>query len=278
MNNYAFNVMQKASLCRHFENNVFNLVKNKMINYPVYLSTGQEFIPSSIAEIVNKKNIKPLLFGQHRCHSLYLAFGGNVNKLILELLGDKNGCTYGMGGSLSIHSKNINMFGHDGFLGSNVCIGVGACFSSNKPTIIFMGDSTIEEDHTLASLGWASTRNLPILFIVEDNNYAILTEKKERRNWEASDVAKGFKIESFDITDNPLDIRKHLENKIFKRPLLLNINTNRLTWHVGAGVDEGNKFDRLDHEIKKLGNYAKKENLKIKNKIDNLWKKHLKKL
>ena len=118
---------------------------------------------------------------QHRCHSLYLSFGGNIEKLILELIGNKNGCTYGMGGSLSIHSENINMFGHDGFLGSNVCIGVGACFSSNKPTIIFMGDSTIEEDHTLSSLGWASTRNLPILFVVEDNNYAILTEKKEIR-------------------------------------------------------------------------------------------------
>lgn len=269
--------MQKASLCRHFENNVFHLVKNKKINYPVYLSTGQEYIPSSISQITNNKKIKPLIFGQHRCHSLYLSFGGNIEKLILELIGNKNGCTYGMGGSLSIHSENINMFGHDGFLGSNVCIGVGACFSSNKPTIIFMGDSTIEEDHTLSSLGWASTRNLPILFVVEDNNYAILTEKKERRNWEATEIAKGFKIESFDIPDDPMVVKKVLENRIFKKPLLLNIHTNRLTWHVGAGIDDGNSFDRLEKEIKKLGNKAVKEDILIKNKIDKLWEKNLEK-
>ena len=278
MDNYAFKVFKKASLCRHFENNVFNLVENKQITYPVYLSTGQEYIPSSISQIVKTKKIKPLLFGQHRCHSLYLSFGGNIEKLILELLGKKNGCTYGMGGSLSIHSPQINMFGHDGFLGSNVCIGVGACFSSMKPTIIFMGDSTIEEDHTLASLGWASTRNLPILFVVEDNNYAILTEKKERRNWDASEVAKGFKIESHDISDNPIEIKKILEKKIFTKPLLLNINTNRLTWHVGAGIDEGDKFDRLKQQIRKLGKVAKEEDLKIKSKINKLWQKNLEKL
>jgi len=278
VDNYAFKVFKKASLCRHFENNVFNLVENKQITYPVYLSTGQEYIPSSISQIVKTKKIKPLLFGQHRCHSLYLSFGGNIEKLILELLGKKNGCTYGMGGSLSIHSPQINMFGHDGFLGSNVCIGVGACFSSMKPTIIFMGDSTIEEDHTLASLGWASTRNLPILFVVEDNNYAILTEKKERRNWDASEVAKGFKIESHDISDNPIEIKKILEKKIFTKPLLLNINTNRLTWHVGAGIDEGDKFDRLKQQIRKLGKVAKEEDLKIKSKINKLWQKNLEKL
>ena len=276
MNNYLFNVLRKASLCRHFENNVFELVKDKKIKYPVYLSTGQEYIPSSISEIVKLKKISPLLFGQHRGHSLYLSFGGNIVKLINELMGNKNGCTYGMGGSLSIHSEKINMFGHDGFLGSNVCIGVGACFSSKKPTIIFMGDSTIEEDYTLSSLGWASTKNLPILFVVEDNNYAILTEKKERRNWDASEVARGFKIDSFDIEDNPREIKKVLDKNIFKKPMLVNIHTNRLTWHVGAGIDSGNKFDRLNNEINLLGEIARNENLKIKKKINNLWQKHLK--
>ena len=276
MSNYLFNVLRKASLCRHFENNVFELVKDKKIEYPVYLSTGQEYIPSSISEIVKLKKISPLLFGQHRGHSLYLSFGGNIVKLINELMGNKNGCTYGMGGSLSIHSEKINMFGHDGFLGSNVCIGVGACFSSKKPTIIFMGDSTIEEDYTLSSLGWASTKNLPILFVVEDNNYAILTEKKERRNWDASEVARGFKIDSFDIEDNPREIKKVLDKNIFKKPMLVNIHTNRLTWHVGAGIDSGNKFDRLNNEINLLGEIARNEDLKIKKKIDNLWQKHLK--
>ena len=54
-------------------------------------------------------------------------------------------------------------------MGTQVPIGIGACFSSKKPTIIFLGDAAAEEDYVVGVLGWASTKNLPILFIVEDN-------------------------------------------------------------------------------------------------------------
>ena len=61
-----------------------------------------------------------------------------------------------MGGSLSISSNKINMFGHEGLMGSNACMGVGACFASSKPTIVFLGDASVEEDYVLASLSWAA--------------------------------------------------------------------------------------------------------------------------
>ena len=162
--NYLWNVFKKTSLNRNFELSVFEYVKNKKINLPTYLSAGQETISASVAEICQKNKIKPLIFGQHRCHSIYLSFGGPINKLILELLGNKNGCTYGMGGSASIHCKKINMYGHDGHMGTQVPIGTGACFESGKPTIVFMGDASAEEDYVLGALGWASTKKLPILF------------------------------------------------------------------------------------------------------------------
>ena len=136
---FRLKVFEKASNCRHFEEEVIQHIKSKKINIPTYVSAGQEFIPSTIATICEEKNIKPLIFGQHRCHSIYLSFGGNRVKLIDELLGKKTGCTRGMGGSASIHSKEINMFGHDGLMGSNVPIGVGACYTTKKPTVIFLG-------------------------------------------------------------------------------------------------------------------------------------------
>ena len=268
---YQFETFKKASLCRHFENEVFNRVKNKIIKFPVYLSAGQEYIPSSISEIVSLKKIKPLLFGQHRGHSIYLSFGGDIKKLINELLGKKNGCTYGMGGSLSIHSEKINMYGHDGFMGSNATIGVGACFSSQKPTIIFIGDAAVEEDYVLASLSWVAKKNLPILFVVEDNNFAVLTKKKDRRDWSAKDVAKAFKINSFDVKDDPIEIFKALSKNIFKKPQLINIHTSRLYWHAGAGIDNNKVFDRLSKEIKSIGKKAIEIDNKIKKKVKNLW-------
>ena len=271
INKYQIEILKKASLCRHFENEVFKRVKSKTINFPVYLSAGQEYIPSTISQIVSMKRIKPLLFGQHRAHSIYLSFGGNIKKLINELLGKKNGCTYGMGGSLSIHSEKINMFGHDGFMGSNAPIGVGACFSSKKPTIIFIGDAAVEEDYVLASLSWIAKKKLPILFVVEDNNFAVLTKKEDRRDWSAKDVAKSFKINSFDVKDDPKQIFKALYKNIFKKPQLINIHTNRLYWHAGAGVDNERAFDRLSKEIQKIGKRAIILDNQIKKRVKKLW-------
>ena len=76
-NNFILNVFKKASLCRNFELKVFEQEK-KNIKIPVYLSAGQEFISSTLSTICEQKKIKPLLFPQHRCHSIYLSFGGDI--------------------------------------------------------------------------------------------------------------------------------------------------------------------------------------------------------
>tara|TARA_B100000795_G_scaffold173837_1_gene131172 strand:- start:86 stop:925 length:840 start_codon:yes stop_codon:yes gene_type:complete len=271
---FRFNVFEKASIARNFEEEVIINVRNKNIKIPVYVSAGQEFIASTIATICKLKKITPLIFGQHRCHSTYLTFGGDKGKLIDELLEKKSGCTKGMGGSASIHSKKINMFGHDGLMGSNGPIGVGACYATKKPTIIFLGDASAEEDYVLGALGWASTKNLPLLVIVEDNNYSILTEKKTRRNWEISDVAKSFKMKAFNLDDNPKNIYKY-SKYFFKQPCLLNINTNRIYWHAGAGKDSETTFDRYRSEKKILGNRANLIDYNNKKLIKDLWQKHL---
>ena len=269
---YLWEVFKKTSINRNFELNVFQYVKEKKINLPTYLSAGQETISASIATICKKKNIKPLIFGQHRCHSLYLSFGGSIDKLILELLGSPQGCSFGMGGSASIHSKKINMYGHDGHMGTQVPIGTGACFESKKPTVVFMGDASAEEDYVLGALGWASTKKLPILFIVEDNNLSILTEKKIRRNWNMHDVAKSFKMKGFNISDNPKEIIKY-EKFFFKEPTLLNINTNRLFWHSGAGVDSDKIFDRYKSLFKIFGEKSINFDNKTKIQMKSKWKK-----
>jgi len=274
--NFRLEIFKKASLCRNFEEQVIINVNNKNIKTPVYVSAGQEFIAAAISTICKKKKIKPLIFPQHRCHSTYLAFGGNIIKLIDELLGRESGCTKGKGGSASIHSKDINMFGHDGLMGSNGPVGVGACFATKKPTVIFLGDAAAEEDYVLGALGWASHKKLPILFIIEDNNFSILTKKSVRRNWNMKDVARAFKLEGYDIKDDPREIEKH-SKFFFKKPILLNINTNRIYWHAGGGMDSNKIFDRFENEKKILGIEAIKINEYYKKNIEKLWKLQLEK-
>jgi len=276
LKNFRLEIFKKASLCRNFENELYRKVQDKIIKFPVYLSAGQEFIAATVAQKMSEINIEPDIFIQHRGHSTYLAFGGDIDELIDEMLGRKTGCSGGMGGSASIQCKKKNIFGHDGLMGNQMPIGVGACFASKLPTIIFVGDSAAEEDYSLSSIGWASTKKLPILFIVEDNNLSILTEKKIRRNWEMHDVANGMRVESYDISDNPVEINKHLKN-VFTKPLLLNINTIRKYWHAGAGTD-GENFDRYEEEMLFFGSEGKEIDEYNKNLVMKAWKKQLEKL
>jgi pyruvate dehydrogenase E1 component alpha subunit len=273
MNDYLSKVFDKISFCRHFENYVYEKVQDKTISIPVYLSAGQESTPCSIAVFLKDKNIEPNIFIQHRGHSTYLAFEAQPEKLIDELLGLKSGCSFGMGGSASIQSLEKNIFGHDGLMGSQVPISVGHCYETKHPTIVFMGDASSEEDYVGSAIGWASTKNLPILFVVEDNNLSILTEKKVRRNWNMHELAKGYKVDAYDIEDDPTIIADHLKD-VFNGPLLLNIRTVRKYWHSGAGID-GDYFDRYEWLKTKADFNSSSIDESNKKKVEELWQSRL---
>jgi pyruvate dehydrogenase E1 component alpha subunit len=276
MKSFLLDCFNKISFCRHFENYVYKKIQDKTISIPVYLSAGQESTPCSISAFLKEKNVEPNIFIQHRGHSTYIAFEASPVKLIDELLGLESGCSFGMGGSASIQSIEKNIYGHDGLMGSQVPIAVGHCYHTKHPTIVFMGDASAEEDYVGSAIGWASTKNLPILFVVEDNNLSILTEKKVRRNWNMHELAQAYKVDAYDIGDDPTQIYKHLEN-VFNRPLLLNIKTVRKFWHSGAGID-GDYFDRYEW-LKKTLPFDTTEIDEInKNKVEALWQSHLEKL
>ena len=245
--NLSQRIFERADLCRTYEESVFKQIQARNILIPTYLSAGQEYAAATLSVALEVAGVhQRQIFIQHRGHSTYLSFGGNIEELTLELLGDPRGCAYGMGGSASIHSVPANIYGHDGLMGSHGPIAVGMCYGNRMPTICFVGDGAAEEDYFLGSLGWASTKRLPIIFVVEDNNLCILTEKKVRRNWEMVDVAKGFGLKAFDVEDDPEQILACLDDNggLFSEPMLLNIRTNRLFWHAGAGIDSTEIFDR----------------------------------
>lgn len=273
-NEFRLNVFKRASLCRNFEDETFKYAGKGIFKSPIYLSAGQEFAAATLAEIY--KDQKPLLFAQHRAHSTYLSFGGDPAKLVDELLGKDSGCCEGMAGSPSIQAKEISMFGHDGFIGTEVGIAVGACFASKKFTVAFMGDAAAEEDYVLTALGWAATKKLPILFVVEDNDLSILTRKQVRRSWDIVDVAAAFGLAAIDIEDDPTDIEKHfmLDKRL---PMLINIHTERLFWHAGAGTDPYQKRDRYAIEMKELGIEAECIHDNTKTYVESLWKERFEK-
>lgn len=275
-------IYERAALCRAFEKEAYRRIEQGAIKFPTYLSAGQEYTPATLATILEHAGIVDRqIFIQHRGHSTYLSFGGDLDELVLELLGDPRGCAYGMGGSASIHSVAANIYGHDGLMGSHGPIAVGMCYGNRLPTLCFVGDAAAEEDYFLGAIGWASTKHLPIIFVVEDNNLSILTEKKVRRNWEMDDVARAMHMQAFDISDDPQEIVDCLtpwlsRGMLFAEPLLLNIRTNRLFWHAGAGIDSDQIFDRHAAFGERFDAAYRRDVLEsATNIVGEAWKRHL---
>jgi pyruvate dehydrogenase E1 component alpha subunit len=239
---HMLNVYEKMFFCRQFELKVVEAHKSGQINIPIYLSIGQESIPATISTFF-AEGIP--LFAQHRAHSYFLSFGGDPNHLIGELKSSTEIWSKGSGGSASISSKSIQMFGHSGLMGDQVPIAVGYCLSKNSPVLTVVGDASLEEDYVISSFMYAISKNLPFLFVCEDNNLSILTPKSDRRTWEFSPVVKAMGGLAFDIDDNPESIWEVLSQWKQNCPIFINIRTNRHYWHAGSGEDAKPDEDRL---------------------------------
>jgi hypothetical protein len=257
----------QSHFCRTFELEVAKAIKDKLITLPTYLSVGQETIPATLAKLFPNYKV----FAQHRCHSYYLCFGGSPKDLARELLELPNYMN-GMCGSASIYIPD-KMFGHDGLLGSNAPIAVGYAEATQQPVLCVLGDAAAEEDYVLGAIGRAATTKAPVLFIIEDNNLSIATEKKFRRKWNVLEVAESLGVAAFDgFNGQPHNIISSLGHPYLQLPALMNIRCCRHLWHAGAGQDSEPEWDCLSALAKDLpesaSTYIKKNNIYIQD----LWK------
>jgi len=241
---------KKICEIRSFELQVKKAFDEKLIKAPIYLAIGQE----AIAPALSIAYPKTYIFAQHRAHDLYLAYGGDQTALADELLHRPTGNAHGMGGSASIHSPAIGMFGHSGFMGDQIPIAVGFALGAGKKTLAVMGDASAEEDYVGAAMAYAASKKLPMLFVCFDNGLSILTKVNVRRSWAMVDLAKAYGMEAIEITDDPWLIMHHAKLLGGARPAFMNIHTARNVWHSGTGSDGDPEWDRFELVRKELGN------------------------
>lgn len=227
---------------RIFELRVKQAIDSGDIRIPVYLAAGHEFVAATLAHVIPQP---AGIFAQHRGHSYYLAFGGQMRALADELRGRPTGCNGGLGGSASISSREIGMFGHSGLMGDQVPLATGYALATRKPVLTVVGDASGEEDYVLGALGYAATRGAQILCVCEDNDLSILTPVNVRRSWRLSSVATALGLASADVTDDPTLMASVLSNELAEWPAFVNVHVARHLWHAGAGSDGAPAWDRM---------------------------------
>ena len=257
-------------LTRYFELRAAAAYDQRQIPGSVYLSVGQE-APSAVVSMLTQGFA---VFAQHRCHSVYLAYGGRPEVLRDELLGLESGCCRGRGGSPCVQDAALPMYGHHGLIGENIPLATGFCLASHRPTVAYFGDAAAEEDYALTSFGLASTHRLPILYVCEDNDLSILTPIKDRRTWAVHDVAAAMGLACAAIEDDPELIYDTVQGLLGRLPAFVNIKTCRHLWHTGVGTDGPPRWDQFCQFRSRVPDASRIED-QVSGSMEGLWQGHL---
>jgi TPP-dependent pyruvate/acetoin dehydrogenase alpha subunit len=167
-------LLRQMLLIRKVEQKLAFERKAGSIGGPVHLGVGQEAAAVGVSHHLFKSD---MVFGAHRSHSHYLALGGSVHALFAEVLGKKTGCSKGMGGSMHLWDQSNGFYGSVPIVAGTVSLAVGAALGTKlknikSVAIAYFGDGAIEEGIVHESLNLASTMQLPIIFVVENNLFA----------------------------------------------------------------------------------------------------------
>ncbi|MCK4809553.1 MAG: thiamine pyrophosphate-dependent dehydrogenase E1 component subunit alpha [Candidatus Omnitrophica bacterium] len=231
---------------RRIEEEIIRIYPTDKIKSPVHLSIGQEAISVGICEALNLNDV---VFGSYRGHALYLAKGGNPRKMISELYGKASGCAKGKAGSMHLLDVDKGVMGTSAIVGTTIPVSVGYAYSlkykkSDSVVVSFFGDGAVDEGGFHESLNFAALKGLPVLFICENNLYAIHSHHIKRHHSDnIFERAKTYGMPAERIEDG--DIFKIYETavKCLKKiregegPVFLECFTCRWKEHVGPGDD-----------------------------------------
>lgn len=189
-------------LIREFDSQVRTLWMKNEIYGLAHSYVGAEAIAVGACANLTKEDF---ITSTHRGHGHTIAKGGDVRAMMAELHGKYEGLNRGKGGSMHIADVDIGMLGATGIVGSGMPIALGSAISANvlknnRVTICFHGDGGTNQGVWHESINMAAAWNLPAIFLIENNQYAIATEL----GWVAKETdlykrAIGYGIEGVQI-------------------------------------------------------------------------------
>ena len=272
-----------AKKIRIVEEKLLELFSQGKIYGTTHTSIGQELISVELFKYVNEKDY---VFSNHRCHGHYIAYGGELYPFFAEVMGKRTGLCGGRGGSQHIHYKNFFSNGiQGGIVGNATGIALGLKHQKKDgKVIVFLGDGTFGEGLIYESFNFASVNKLKILFVVENNHYAMSTNFENSLKGSFSKKGEAFDIKTFSSSTHDLE---HLEKTTksvfdyindFSEPIMYIIDTYRLSPH-SKGDDTRSK-EELDYwakkdyinkyEIKNVGIESCEEILEFKKELNEI--------
>lgn len=162
---------------------------------------GQEAIAAGCMTATRPED---LMITAYRDHGLAIAKGVSVNSCMAELYGKATGCAKGKGGSMHFFGKEVGFYGGHGIVGAQIGTGAGLAFAENyrgtdNVVLTYFGDGAARQGMLHETFNLAMTWKLPVIFICENNNYAMGTSVQRTSN-----VTDIYKLA--DAYDMPADV------------------------------------------------------------------------
>src|ERR1035437_1564312 len=240
----------------------------------LHLYTGQESVAVGTLSLCGDDDH---VIAGYRSHGNALAMGMSMNECMAELFGKVTGCSKGKGGSMHFFAPDKNYWGGHGIVAGQTPLGMGLAFALKYQgrkgcCLCFLGDGAVNQGVYQASLNLASLWSLPVIYIIENNQYSMGTslERSSAFNNCLAARAEGYNLEWDRINGEDIyEVRAKTWTAIQRahnesRPTVLEINTYR--YH-GHSVSDAN--------TKKYRNPEEIENIRKFHDPLHLWQKHL---
>ena len=278
MNDNLIELYKSLYLIRFVEESISKNYSKGQMRCPVHLSIGQEACATGLIYNLNRSD---KLFSNHRCHSHYLAKGGNLRKMLAEIYGKHNGCVGGVGGSMHLQDQNVGMVSSVPIVSSAMGMATGNALHQKRNnlkdiTVIYCGDASLEEGIFFECANFASLHSLPIIFACENNLFSVYTNISERQiDSNFKKYASAFKIPYKKIDGNKIDEVYKTTKKIIsfvrtkRKPYFVQMDTYRYKEHCGPSDDDHLKYRNSKRGkilAKQRSNYLCKKTFE-KNKI-----------
>ena len=150
---------------------------------PIHLYLGQEAVAAGVCANLNRDDY---VFSNHRGHGHYIAKGGDIKAMVAELYNRATGCSRGRGGSMHLIDTAVGVLGSSSIVGGGIPIATGAALGSllkkdNRVSVAFFGDAAVEEGVIYESINFAKLKNLPVVYVCENNFYAVCSHLSRRQ-------------------------------------------------------------------------------------------------
>lgn len=268
---------------RKFEDKLAAVYIQQKVRGFLHLYNGQEAILAGALHVMDLEKDK--MITAYRNHVQPIGMGVDPKRVMAELYGKVTGTSHGMGGSMHIFSKEKGFYGGHGIVGGQIPLGAGMAFgdkyfNTGGVTICCFGDGAARQGSLHETFNMAMLWKLPVVFVVENNGYAMGTSVERTANHE--DIWKlglGYEMPSGPVDAmNPVKVAEAMDEAMERArrgdgPTFLEMKTYRYRGHSMSDAqhyrtkDEVAEYKKIDPitqvlDIIKENNYLSEDEIK----------------